>query len=494
VGSWRYIATRLNGDGTETFLSYDVPISGAQVTDVLSGAGGITGTITPEVAVLKDENGNPIFLPWSTAIYAEADGQIRGGGILSGFEEHGPDLSLDAVSFTGYANGMPYTGRDSFTNSDPLDLVRHMWGHMQLAARGDIGMNLDGTTSKVRIGKPDTPEYAAAFAADEEAQTVKDQAEADYDAAKEQADLDKVFAFEAVGATLTAKSKVIKQPTAPGGGNASSENLWVDEDTNVLHTYNGSEWVAYPDQSVMGLVNTAVASKAAQDAAAVVRTAARKAASEASSALSDVSEGKAEPYVLSYEKTHDIGKEIEDLSVETPFDYREVHRWDGDTIRHELKFGYPDIRARRHDLRFVVGENVAVAPQLDYDGDAYASEVLVLGAGTGAKMVRGDATRTTTRLRRVAVVEDKTVTTTDRAKAIAAAEVAQRSGDVDIQDLLVWDHPHAPLGSYTVGDEILITTRQGWTNQLSLWCRVLAVTITPESGTTALKVARVEKA
>ena len=492
MGKWRYIASRLNGDGTETFLSYDVPISGAQVTDVLSGAGGITGTITPEVAVLKDESGNPLFLPWSTAIYAEADGQIRGGGILSGLEERGPDLVLDAVNFTGYANGMPYTGRDTFTNSDPLDLVRHMWGHLQLAAQGDIGMNLDGTTSRVRIGKPDTPEYAAAFAADEEAKTVKDQAEANFDAAKAQADLDKAFAFEAVGAPLTAKSKVIKQPTAPSGGNASTENLWIDEDTNVLHTFNGSEWVV-ANQAHLGLVQTAVASKAAQDAAGEVRTAARAAASVTSSALSEVSEGKADPYILSYEKTHDIGKEIEDLSIETPFDYRETHTWDGDTIRHELKFGYPDIKSRRHDLRFVVGENVAVAPQLDYDGEAYASEVMVLGAGTGVKMVRGDAVRSTARLRRVAVVEDKTITTTDRAKSIAQAEVSQRSGEVDISELIVWDHPHAPIGSYTVGDEIMVTTRQGWSSQLSLWVRVLSITITPESGTTSLRVARVEK-
>lgn len=493
MGKWRYIVSRLNGDGTETFLNYDVPISGAQVEDVLSGAGGITGTITPEVAALQDDQGNPIFLPWSTAIYAEADGQIRGGGILSGLEENGPNLTLDAVSFTGYANGMPYTGRESFTNADPLDLVRHMWAHLQQAAQGNLGLELGDAGTQVRIGKPDTPEYSAAFAADEEAQTAKDQAEANFDAAKAQADLDKAFAFEAVGAPLTAKSKVIKQPTAPSGGNATNEHLWIDEDTNVLHTFNGTEWVAFPDQSVLPLVNTAVASKAAQDAAGDIRTAARAAASTTSSALSDVAEGKAEPYILSYEKTHDVGKEIEDLSIETPFDYRESHRWDGDSLRHTLEFGYPDLGARRHDLRFVVGENVAVAPQLDYDGDAYASEVIVLGAGTGVKMVRGDAARTTSRLRRVAVVEDKTVTSVDRAKSIAAAEVAQRSGEVDINTLVVWDHPHAPLGSYSVGDEILVTTRKGWTSNLSLWCRVLSITITPESGTTSLRVARVEK-
>jgi hypothetical protein len=318
VSKWRYIAARLNGDGTETFLSYDVPISGCQVTDVLSGAGSISGTITPEVAALQDEAGNPLFVPWSTAIYAEADGQIRGGGILSGLEEHGPNLVLDAVSFTGYANGMPYTGRESYANADPLDIVRHLWDHLQQASQGNVGMVLGGQTTQVRIGKPDTPEYAAAAAADEAAQTVKEQAEADFDAAKAQADLDKALAFEAVPNPLTAKSKVIQQPTAPTGGNATTDHLWIDSDTNVLNVFNGAQWVAAANQSALALVLQALASKAAQDASAEVRTAARAAASATSSAKSEVSDGEAEPYVLSYEKTHDIGKEIEDLSIETP--------------------------------------------------------------------------------------------------------------------------------------------------------------------------------
>ena len=492
MGNWRYIASRLNGDGTETFLSYDVPLSGGQTTTALSGPGGINGTITPEIAALQDEYGRPILEPWSTAIYAEVDGQIRGGAILSGFEEKGPDLALDCVSFAGYPGGMPYTGRDSHTSIDPLDVVRNLWAHLQQAARGNIGMEIGEGSTQIRIGKPDSPEYAAAAAADDAAQTVKDQAEADYDAAKAQADLDKALAFEAAGVVLTSSSKIIQQPTAPSGGNAVVDNLWIDSDTNVLHVYTGA-WVA-GNQAALASAQQAAASKAAQDSAAAVRTQARAAASATSSARSELADGQAEPYVLSYEKTHDIGKEIEDLSIETPFDYREVHWWDGDIIRHRLEFGYPAIRARRHDLRFVVGENVALAPDLDYDGDAYASEVMVLGAGTGVQMVRGDAHRPTTRLRRVAVVEDKTITTVERARAIAANTVAQRSGEADITEITVWDHPHAPIGSVQVGDEILINTRQGWTSELHLWCRVLTVTITPEKGVSRLQVARVEKA
>ena len=166
MGNWRYIASRLNGDGTETFLSYDVPLSGGQTTTALSGPGGINGTITPEIAALQDEYGRPILEPWSTAIYAEVDGQIRGGAILSGFEEKGPDLALDCVSFAGYPGGMPYTGRDSHTSIDPLDVVRNLWAHLQQAARGNIGMEIGEGSTQIRIGKPDSPEYAAAAAAD----------------------------------------------------------------------------------------------------------------------------------------------------------------------------------------------------------------------------------------------------------------------------------------------------------------------------------------
>ena len=64
---WRYIATKLNGDGTETVLDWDLPIVQPSFTDELSGAGGMSGTIAPEIARLRVD-GEPIFVPWSTAL------------------------------------------------------------------------------------------------------------------------------------------------------------------------------------------------------------------------------------------------------------------------------------------------------------------------------------------------------------------------------------------------------------------------------------------
>lgn len=369
--AWRYIATRLNGDGTETFLEWDLPLISPVVSNQLSGPGGITGRLSPEIARLKVD-GEPLFVPWQTAIYAEADGVIRGGGILVDLAEAGPNLVFDCVGFSGYAQGMPYTDVKAWIGVDPLDVYRHVWDHLQSQQFGDLGIEVDDTTSPMEIGTP------------------KD--------------------------------------------NAS------DNDTN--------------EDSASG------------------------------------------PYLLSWYQTADLGGELDELARETPFDYVNHHTWSGSTIRHRIDLGYPRISKRQHGLRFVEGENVYVTPELDYEGDTYATEVLVLGSGEGRKMVRGRYTRPkqgTHRLRRAAVVTDKRIKSKSRADALAKAEVVARSGEVDLGELIVLDHPNAPIGSVNPGDEILIQTSGGWTDELALWCRVLRVTIEPGAGVYRLTVKRVDK-
>lgn len=372
AAGWRYLATRLNGDGTETFLSNDVPLQGAQLREDLSGPGGITGTISPEVAHLKTGDGEPVFVPWSTAIYAEKDGHIRAGAILADLDESGPNLSLDCMGFSGYLQGQPYNGDLSRVQVDPLDMARHLWQHKQGLAGGNLGLVLEGTKSPVRIG--------------------------------------------------------------------------TEAEQREFTTSNG-ETVSF----------------------------------------------EAGPYTLAWWKTHDMGREFDDLAASTPFDYRVVHAWDGEAISHTLRVGYPTLGRRRHDLRFMVGENVFTVPQIDYSGDEFASEVVVLGAGEGRKMVRGSAPRVTGRLHRAVVVQDKTLTSKKTADAAAARELAARLGDADVDEITALDHPHAPIGSYDVGDEILVQSRQGWTDDLNLWVRILAITTEPEKNHSVLTVARVEK-
>ena len=150
MSEWRYIATRLNGDGTETFLDWNLPLSDVSVQESLSGHGGLDAKITPEVAQLKDEDGKPIFVPWSTAIYAEASGQIRGAGILTQLPMDGPSLSLDCIGFSGYLEGQPWVGEDKYDTADPLVIDRYIVEEFQKEPF-DIGLRPTGAENSQMV-------------------------------------------------------------------------------------------------------------------------------------------------------------------------------------------------------------------------------------------------------------------------------------------------------------------------------------------------------
>ncbi|HCG55321.1 MULTISPECIES: hypothetical protein [Brevibacterium] len=208
-------------------------------------------------------------------------------------------------------------------------------------------------------------------------------------------------------------------------------------------------------------------------------------------------EFEAGPYVLARWKTDDMAKEIDSLAEQTPFDYRMEHKWKpnrDDGIESFLRIGYPKIGVRRNRLRFVVGENVIVRPQIQWDGDDYASDVLFLGAGEGREQrwarvahVTGD------RLRRCVVVSDKSVTSGKAAEKSAWAELDLRLGIEDITEITVTDHHNARFNTWGLGDEILITTPAGWAQKMRLWVRVLAEKWDCDKDELTLTVKRVEK-
>lgn len=373
MSGWRYIATRLTGDGTEEVVYPEVPLNDAEITEDLSGPGGISGTISPEVMALKTPDGRHIFEPWATAIYAEKDGQIRGGGIIGEPEEDGQTLILDGIGLSGYPKDIPYTQVYSGVDKDPLDIVRLIWDHVQAQPGGNIGMVVDQTTSKRRIGTP---------------------------------------------------AKDVEFETSSG------------------------DLVAF----------------------------------------------ESGPYKLNPAQTLDLGKEIDDLAVYTPFEYLTDHAWnaEGTAITHRLRLGVPRLGRRLHELTFIVGENIFMLPAIQYSSEDYASEVLVLGAGEGLDAIRGTASRQTTRLRRVAVVQDKSIRSKAAANKRAEVEVNARMGLADLgESIVVENHPHAPLGTFRPGDEILIqTSNRGWAQGQAIWSRIISVSIDPEADTAQISVVR----
>jgi hypothetical protein len=186
------------------------------------------------------------------------------------------------------------------------------------------------------------------------------------------------------------------------------------------------------------------------------------------------------PVKLNWYETEDLGEFLDKLATETPYDYRERHFWDGDTIRHVQELGYPRLGRRLTELRFAIGENIQVIPAVSSDGK-YASEILGLGAGEGRTMIKSHIKRPTNRLRRVGTVIDKSARSLKAIQAVVDKEMALRFNNLDVTEVVLIDHPNAPMGSVRVGDQILLTGRTGWYD-LDGWFRVLETRIRPADG------------
>src|SRR6478735_3384031 len=98
MSDWRYLARRLDTNGGQgDVLNSDVPLTGVQITENLSAPGGLTGTISPVVANMPQDDGRPLLDEWITEIFAVKGDDIIGGGIVthSGFD--GPAWTVECT-------------------------------------------------------------------------------------------------------------------------------------------------------------------------------------------------------------------------------------------------------------------------------------------------------------------------------------------------------------------------------------------------------------
>lgn len=368
--SWRLIACRPRGDGTEELITNDIPIgSGNTVTVALSGPTSMSIKLPMHFAHMMGGDGNPVFMPWGTTVYAERKGVIVAGGIVDDLTEEGGVLELSVIGFSGYLSETPFTSEYVGYNVDPLNVARLIWNHVQTQAGGNLGLAVSGLRTNRRMGTQGIPAFRGRPAI-----------------------------YDDKGALVTA-------------------------------------------------------------------------------AIPPHAEVADEPYVLAWYQTADLLEEFNKLSKATPFDYVERHGWVGNHIGHYLDFGHPTLGRKRTNLRFVPGENVLAAPKVYQQGDLYASEILLLGAGEGRAKIKGISNQTTrTRLRRVAVVNEPGIGTADSAKALADSELKYRTGDPNVADFSLVDHPNAPVGSFDVGDIIFAQSGSDWFGESDTWVRIASIT------------------
>jgi hypothetical protein len=114
-------------------------------------------------------------------------------------------------------------------------------------------------------------------------------------------------------------------------------------------------------------------------------------------------------------------------------------------------------------------------------GTSYANEVIGLGAGSGSTMLRSVAASSDGRLLRRLAYTDQSLTTAQAVAAAARKELVASQGLDEVTSLTVQQHPHAPLGSYAVGDDIPITLH-GPGGERTIWHRITSYT-NDQSGT-----------
>lgn len=201
------------------------------------------------------------------------------------------------------------------------------------------------------------------------------------------------------------------------------------------------------------------------------------------------------PYTIDWWENTLCGTEINNLAKETPFDFRDRCEWN-DTltnVEHRIELGYPRVGGKRTDLRFAQDENILEIIPLHEPDAQYASQVVVSGSGEGRDSIRGYAgQRIGSRVRRVAVLNDKSISSITRANAVANDELRRRQGLTAVDTIVINSfHQNAEIGSFWPGDDIFIQGEVAWYDEpLGLWHRVISIDWTPDKDTASVKVAR----
>lgn len=469
MAGWRYFAQRFDGSGNlGDFVDTDLPISDVEIEEVLSGDNSLSGTVTPQLARLIGSDGRPVFEEWGVCIWAESPSGEVYGGILesSGFE--GSTWNLNCVDISGVLGDTPYDGSASWENIDPLDIFRYIWYWYQSRPGCNYQVTSDGTTSSVRLGLGSLVQNIDF-----------DTGAANPEALEETEDVD--LGPSAYPTQEAWVDKAVKKLNKLPNGWTAAEirtalDKWLDSGKGSLNAQQKK--IVYRAKKVVGKPPKRPADDPAPSATPSSPT--------TTPTTQPPLVYQQSPYTLTWYNNHDLSDEIDALAAATPFDWHLTHRWsdDGDTpdLQHHMRLGFPRIGRRLSDLRFAIGENIHELPGVGRDGSDYANEIIVIGNGEGAAAITGRSFRPVpNKVRRTKTIVDTTLMTVEACNARADAEVAARVTLDEVTELVVVDHPNAPIGSVALGDEFWLEGDTGWV-ELGAWVRCIGRRFTPAEG------------
>jgi len=414
---------------THRYLTWELPLIDVSITWALSGPTMLTASLHPESKTLRELG----ITAWATWIHVEQGGQLLASLIWQPTKIDGEDYTVTAMGFSGYAQGMPYFSEDKFVVTDACDVMRRIWGHLQTFPDARLGVRLSNTMSGLKLGIPSRQELT-----------------------------DEGFLVWVEPGTEE------KAPTRELGEDEDVVITGYQYDTSFVPA---DLMVTYNDGAIYRFKPKIV---------------------------------EAVPYTLSWYSDTDCGQEFDNLARTARVEYRETVRWatEGDIAiipktERMIELAYPRMGRKRFDLRCAQDENMLAAIPLEESAGpaGYASQVMTRGVGDGREAVRGYAgAADPKRVRRVAIVSDSTIITTAGATAYSQDELLRRRAAITVGQAIIMDwHPNAPLGSYMVGDEFLITGFVPWGGYIEFWHRIIAYTWEPAKNLVTLTTRRAEQ-
>lgn len=183
-----------------------------------------------------------------------------------------------------------------------------------------------------------------------------------------------------------------------------------------------------------------------------------------------------DPYELAWWDAPDLGREIDRVTAEALLDWTEHHAWNSSRtdVIHEIRLHYPRAGRRRTDLAFRTGENIVSVDRPTRGGDEFANYVLGVGAGEGKGSLRRTTGARDGRLRRPHLLLRKDVASQARMDSMLRTSLLSRQKTLEVPGITIRDHPHARIGSWSLGDDIRVEADVPWLGRVDLWHRVVA--------------------
>lgn len=476
------------------FLNWEVPLAEIEVGYALTGPTLIRGRIGPE-----DNDAVLGIDAWATWVHIEEDGQIRASGILQPLAVEGDDLVIEAMGVAGYGYGQAYDSYFSAIEQDPAEIIRQLFTYLQSYPDALLGITVSGTSTPRLLGDP--PKVKLNLDETEAVKYVK----------LLQAGVDDVTSVDY--SAVTSKPVVLPresdgQPFVRVNQDDVPPKMFIalyDMGYELYESTTTGKFALVPSLYDYSLTVTGYVAKYLDTT--ISKTVTVGTGTTATTKTVDVpvreyyipdwSLVDAVPYELAWYNEVDTGREIENLAKQTPLDFVEAPRWSDDMlwVDQHIEMGYPRLGRKRDDLRFAEGENILDAVVLRERPDAWASEVFVRGAGEGSRAIRARAGNPDPhRIRRTTAITDRTITDEDRAQVVANDEKRRKSSPFTISEIVVdANHDNAPLGSFTMGDDILVHARVPYFGTVAMWLRIIGYAWRPGTDDVTIQLRRSEQ-